>query len=94
MDIKGCGQLTSNGTYSSNIWFSGVRTAEKAMDAGVDYYRPAKTSHKGFYLATLENLMKDWPRGSYLVINSTPRFTGGRTIMAIGHKYSSRIEMA
>ena len=58
--------------------------------AGVDYYGPVKTSHKGFCLATLEKSMKDWPGGSYLVLESTPRFPGERPLPAIGYKYKSR----
>ena len=43
-----------------------------------------KTGHKDFCLATLENLMKDWPGGSYLVMKITPRVPGGRPLMDIG----------
>ena len=64
---KGCGQLTSNDTYFSDSWFSYVKTAEEMAAAGVDYCGPVKISHKGFCLATLYKLMKDWPVGSYLV---------------------------
>ena len=59
-------------------------------DAGVNYCRPAKTIHKGFCLATLEKLMKNWPGGSYIVLKSTPRFPGERPLLAIGYKYNSR----
>ena len=55
MATKGCDQLTSNDTYFSDSWFSGVKTAEKAMAEGVDYCGPVKTNHKGFCLATLES---------------------------------------
>ena len=48
------------------------------------------TSHKGFFLATLERLMKYWPGGSYLVMKSTPRVPGDIPIMAIGYKCNSR----
>ena len=87
---KECGQLTSNKTYFSNSWFSSVKTAEEMAAAGVNYCGPAKTSHKGFCLATLEKLMKYWPGGSYLVLKSTPRFTGESPLLAIGYKYNSR----
>ena len=60
------------------------------MDAGVDCCGPAKTSHKVFFLATLENLMKDWLIGSYLVMKSNPRVPGGRPLLDIGYKYNSR----
>ena len=56
------------------------------MATGVDYCKSGKTSHKVFCLATLEKLMKDFPGGSYLVMNINPIFTGGRPILAIGHK--------
>ena len=44
MDTKGWGQLTSSDTYFSDIWFISVKTSEEAMAAGVDYWRPEKTS--------------------------------------------------
>ena len=53
------------------------------MAEGVDYCGPAKTSHKGFCLSTLEILTKDWPGGSYIVMKSNPIFTGHRPLMAI-----------
>ena len=87
---KGCGQLTSNDTYFVDIWFSSVKTAKEAMDGEVNYCGPVKTINKGFCLATLENLMKDWLGGSYLVMKITPRVTGGIKLLAIGYKYNSR----
>ena len=87
---KGCGQMTSNDTYFADSWFSSVKTADEMAAAGVDYCGLVKTSHKGFCLATLEKLMKDWPRGSYLVMKNTPRFPGEITIIDIGYKYNSR----
>ena len=80
---KGCGQLTSNDTYFSDSWFSSIKTTEEAMAAGVDYFGPAKTSHKVFW-NTLEKLMEYWPGGSYLVMKSTPIFPCGIPLLAIG----------
>ena len=60
------------------------------MAAGVDYCGPLQMIDKGFCLATLENLMKYWPGGSYLDMKSTPRIPGGRPLLAIGYKYNSR----
>ena len=87
ISIKGCGQLTSNDTYFADSWFSSVKTADEAMAAGVNYCGPVKTSHKGFFLATFEKLMKDFRGRSYIVMKSTPRFPGGRPLLAIGYKY-------
>ena len=55
-------------TYFADSWFSYIKTAEEMAAAGVNYCIPVKTIHKGFCLATLEKLMKDWPGGSYLVL--------------------------
>ena len=49
-----------------------------------------KTIHKGFCLAMLENLMKYWPGGSYLVMKSTPIFPGEIPLLASGYNYNSR----
>ena len=87
---KGCSQLTSNDTYFADSWFSVLMMAEELMVEKVDYCGEAKTSHKGFCLATLENLMKDWPGRSYLVLKSTPIVPGGIPLLAIGYKYNSR----
>ena len=71
-----CVQLTSNETYFADIWFSSVKTAEEEMASVVDYCEPDKTIHKGFCLATLEKLMKNWPGGSYIIMKSNPRVSG------------------
>ena len=76
--------MKSNATYFNDIWFSGVKRAEELMPEGLDYCGPVKTSHEGFCLATLENLMNDWPGGSYIMIKSTPRAPHDRPLMAIG----------
>ena len=38
MATKRCGDLASNYTYFADIWFSEVKTAEEAMDLGVNYF--------------------------------------------------------
>ena len=42
------------------------------------------------FWAMLENLMEDWPGGSYLVLKSTPRFPVESSLLAIGYMYNSR----
>ena len=56
------------------------------MAAGVNFCGPSKKIHKSVCIATLENLMKYWLGGSYLVMNSNTRVTGGRPLIAIGYK--------
>ena len=36
---KGCGQIYSNNTYFSDMWFSGFKTVEEENTEGVDYGR-------------------------------------------------------
>ena len=45
---KGCSQMSQNNTFFDDIWFSEVKTAEDKNADVVDYFRLAKTSHKGF----------------------------------------------
>ena len=44
---------------------------------------------QGFCLPTLEQLMRDWNGGSYLVMKTTPIVPIGRLLMDIGLKYNS-----
>ena len=53
MATKMYDQMTSNDTYFSGIWFSGLKTAKEEMTEGVDYCGPEKMSHKGFCLDPL-----------------------------------------
>ena len=55
---KSCGQLTSNYTYFSDIWFSVGKKDEEKMDNGVDYCGPVNIIHKGFCLSKLEKSRK------------------------------------
>ena len=90
MATKGCRQLKPNYIYFSDSWFSGIKNAEETRAEVVDYCRPAKTIHKGFCLAILEKLMKDFLGASYHVMKSTPRVTCGRALITIGYRYNYR----
>ena len=61
-----------------------MTTDEEDNPEGVYHCGTEKTSHKGFDLATLENLMKEWPVGSHIVMKSPPRVSGGKSLMYIG----------
>ena len=82
MSTKGCGQLASNNTYFSDRWFNGVKMDEEVMIEEADYFRPEKTIHTDFCLATMKKLMKYWLGELYLVIKSTPRVPIGIPLMA------------
>ena len=55
MATKGCGQLTSNGTYFFGSQFIGLEAAEEAISEVVEYFEPVNTSPKVFFLAGLKN---------------------------------------
>ena len=67
-----------------------MKIGEEELSEGVDYCGPVKTSHKGFFLATLEKLMKEWPGGSHLVMNMTQRVPGDRPLMDTRYNYISK----
>ena len=56
----------SNETFFDNIWFSGVNPVGNCIKEGVYYCGPVNTSHKGFWLSTLEKCMKELSGGSYI----------------------------
>ena len=59
---------------------------DKENAEGVDYFGPVKKIHKGFFLATLVKLIKKRLVGSHLVTKSTPRASGDKPIISIGHR--------
>ena len=63
---------------------------EEVKAVGVEYCGPVNTGHKGFFLATLEKLTKDWTGGSYLIMKITTRVPGDRPLLAIGYKCNYR----
>ena len=87
---KGCGKLLSNDTFFADRCFRVAKTIEEKISKGLYYCGSAKTSHKGFFLAKLEKLMKEWPVGSHLFMKSMPRVHGDRPLMVIGYKYRSQ----
>ena len=86
MAAKGCEQLLFRDAYFSDIWFSGLKTADETVAEGVDFCGPVKTRHEGFCLSTLEKSTKEWPVGYHIVMNITPIVPGDRPILAIGYK--------
>ena len=86
-DTKGCVQLSSNDTFSDNIWFKGEKTAEEENTEVVDYCGPVKTSHKVFCLSTLEKPTNEWPVGYHIVMESDMRVPGDIPLMDIVYKY-------
>ena len=73
----------SNDIYFSDSWFRVVKTDEEVVYEGVDNSGPVKTSHKGFCLGKLYQLIKYWSVGSYLVMEITPRVPGDIPLISI-----------
>ena len=60
------------------------------MDVGAYVVGVVKTNKKVFCKKIIENLKKDWPGGSYLVLNSKPMVSGDSSIIGIDYKYNAR----
>ena len=60
------------------------------MEVGAELVGIFKTNTKGLCKETIENLTKDWPGGSYLVLMSKPMVPWGRPLIVIGYKYNAR----
>ena len=59
------------------------------MDVGADIIGIVKTNLKVFCKDTIENITKDWPRGSYLMFKSNHMVPRGRPLISIGYKYNA-----
>ena len=80
---KGFQQFYSNGTLFEDIWFSGAKKVNGDYEQVLYYCGDIKTSHKVFFLSTLDILMKYWPGRSYLVIKSIPRAPGDKILFTL-----------
>ena len=60
------------------------------MELGAEFVGMVKIDTKGFCKETYENLTKDWPGGSYLMLRSKPMVPGERPLISIGYKYNAR----
>ena len=79
-------QLSPYYTLFADRWLSAVKTQEDACGELVDFCGTFNTYRTGTFLSTLEISMKYWPRGSYLVMKSTPIVTGDRALIIIGKR--------
>ena len=59
---------------------------EADMDVGEEIIGMVKTNTKGLWKDNVENMTKNWPGGSYLVLKRNIMVTGDRLIIYIGYK--------
>jgi hypothetical protein len=75
--------------YKGDSWFTSVTVAEWMTERGFHYTSALKTNHRVFPKEELEEKMKDWCSGSYLVMECiSPKI--GKPIIAIAYKYNKR----
>ena len=70
--------------------FAYKKAAEAATEIGAEFIDIVKKNTKGFCKEAIENITKDWPGGSYLLLRSKPMVPGYRLIIAIGYNYNAR----
>ena len=63
------------------------------MKLGAELIGMVNTNTKVFCQETVENLTKDWPGGSYLVLRSKHVVPGDWPLIAIGYKYNARKDL-
>ena len=61
-----------------------------SLGGGAKLIGMVKKNTKGLCKDTIENLTKDWPGDSYLVLRSNTMEPGDRTHIAIAYKYNAR----
>mmetsp|Transcript_16204 Transcript_16204/g.37447 ORF Transcript_16204/g.37447 Transcript_16204/m.37447 type:complete len:323 (-) Transcript_16204:327-1295(-) len=71
--------------YLGDSWFSGIKAALVALEEGVEYFGPVKTSTAGFPKAEMEEIMKDAPSGSHIVFECEEH-----RLFAVAYRYSLR----
>ena len=69
-------------------WFASVKTAEACAEYGHEFIGPVKTATRLFPKEELENTMKNWPGGTYIVLEGTS--PNGHSLISIGYKYNKR----
>ena len=91
---KGIGQnYIKGGTmdfFLSDGWFASKKATEAVMEVGAELIDMVKTNTKGFCKETIDNLTKDLPGGSYLVLRSKHMVPGDRPLIAIVYEYNTR----
>ena len=70
--------------------FAYKKAAEAATEIGAEFIYIVKKNTKGFCKEAIENITKDWPGGSYLLLRSKPMVPKVRLLIAIGYKYNAR----
>ena len=67
----------------ADSWFTGRKSCKKTQELGHEYFGALKTNHSGCPKEEIEAVMKDWPSGSYLVVECKQL-----KLFMIGYKYS------
>ena len=84
---NGLGQREDNGDTKDFFLFVGCFSSKRSTGAakyiGADFLGAVKTSTKGFCKDTIKNLIKDLPRGSYLVLNNQSKFPEDMLILLL-----------
>lgn len=76
-------------SFMGDSWFTSVPVVEWMAERGHSYVGALKTSSALFPKTELEEKMKEYPSGAYLVMECvSPK--GGHALVAIGYKYNKR----
>lgn len=72
--------------WNGDSWFTSRRLCEGLKDLfGHEWFGALKTNHSGTPKEEIEKIMKDWPSGSYLVVECEEL-----QLFMVGYKYNYR----
>ena len=88
---KNCGQKPDNNIgnlFYGDSWFASLKTAVAVSDLlKSDFFGVIKNAHRYYPKLYIENMMKTWPSGTHVVMETTKNL---KKYYAIGYKYSSK----
>ena len=88
---KNCGQkpdMNINNLFYGDSWFASLKTAAAVSDLlNSEFFGVIKNAHRHFPKVYIETLMKDWPSGTHVVLETTKN---QKKYYAIGYKYTSK----
>jgi Transposase IS4 len=70
--------------FKGDSWFSGVPLVERLAAQGHQYIGAVKTNSRLYPKDELEEKMKDWPSGSYIVMECTTPDKGDKSSLPLG----------
>ena len=80
------GKGATKDCFIFDSWFASNKLPDSMMYVDTNMVGMVETNMKVFYNYTIDNLTKDWPGDSYLVLNRNYILTGDKNIICFEYK--------